>query len=130
MAPVDVYCDEACDAATSQIEETENGFRLSLDVPSDYWKFIIGKKGETKKRLENETRTQIKIPGRGREGEIGKPDTTCFHDGNENTSDLLPLVIYIFLSAHQRLIKRRNKAMIKRRKDSIFSYTEPCNVVF
>jgi len=67
----DVYCDEVCDAAASQIQETDNGFRLTLDVPSDYWKHIIGKKGETKKRLENETRTQIKIPGRGREGEIG-----------------------------------------------------------
>lgn len=35
-------------------------------------RYIIGKKGETKKRLETETRTSISIPKPGVEGEIGK----------------------------------------------------------
>lgn len=35
-------------------------------------RYIIGKKGETKKRLETETRTSISIPKPGMEGEIGE----------------------------------------------------------
>lgn len=35
-------------------------------------RYIIGKKGETKKRLETETRTSISIPKLGVEGEIGE----------------------------------------------------------
>lgn len=35
-------------------------------------RYIIGKKGETKKRLETETRTSISIPKPGVEGEIGE----------------------------------------------------------
>ena len=42
-----------------------------MDVPSAYFKFIIGKKGETRKRIENETKTQVRIPKQGEEGEIG-----------------------------------------------------------
>ncbi len=57
---------------SAQIEQTESGYKLALDIPSPYFKYIIGKKGETKKRLENETRTQIIIPRQGMEGEIGQ----------------------------------------------------------
>ncbi|XP_046584119.1 LOW QUALITY PROTEIN: activating signal cointegrator 1 complex subunit 1-like [Haliotis rubra] len=64
-----VYNDEVCDAF-SNIEETENGFRILLNIPSAYFKFIIGKKAENKKKLELETRTQIRIPKAGQEGEI------------------------------------------------------------
>lgn len=39
-------------------------------------RYIIGKKGETKKRLETETRTSISIPKPGVEGEIGEPKTS------------------------------------------------------
>uniref|UniRef100_UPI003467EF77 Activating signal cointegrator 1 complex subunit 1 n=1 Tax=Alvinella pompejana TaxID=6376 RepID=UPI003467EF77 len=65
-----VYCDDICDTLGEQIQETENGYKLELEIPSAYYKYIIGKKGETKKRLENETRTLIKIPGHGREGSV------------------------------------------------------------
>ena len=65
-----MYEDEVCDAF-SPIEETENGLRLQLPLASTYFKFIIGKKGETKRRLEHETRTQIKIPRSGEEGDLG-----------------------------------------------------------
>lgn len=64
------YCDEVCDLKTP-IEETENGFQLKLDVPSAFFKHIIGRKAETKRRLETETRTQIRIPKPGQEGPIG-----------------------------------------------------------
>lgn len=60
--------DEPCDAFV--VEETERGFQCRLEVPSPLYKYIIGKKGETKKRLETETRTSISIPKPGVEGEI------------------------------------------------------------
>ncbi|PVD18764.1 hypothetical protein C0Q70_21316 [Pomacea canaliculata] len=63
------YGDEACDANVN-IEETSNGFSLRLQYHSTYFKFIIGKKGETKKRLETETKTRITIPKMGQEGDI------------------------------------------------------------
>ncbi|XP_071085062.1 activating signal cointegrator 1 complex subunit 1-like [Haliotis cracherodii] len=64
-----VYNDEVCDAF-SNIEETDSGYRVAMNIPSAYFKFIIGKKAESKKRLEMETRTQIRIPKAGQEGEI------------------------------------------------------------
>ncbi|KAJ8305691.1 LOW QUALITY PROTEIN: hypothetical protein KUTeg_016236 [Tegillarca granosa] len=61
--------DEACDTQFD-IVETDKGFEISLDIPSTFFKHIIGKKGETRRRLENETKTQIKIPKSGQEGPI------------------------------------------------------------
>lgn len=40
-------------------------------------RYIIGKKGETRRRLESDTKTSISIPKQGVEGQIGE-DT----DGN------------------------------------------------
>ncbi|XP_010290140.1 PREDICTED: activating signal cointegrator 1 complex subunit 1 [Phaethon lepturus] len=60
--------DEPCDVFV--VEETEKGFQCRVEVPSPLYKYIIGKKGETKKRLETETRTSISIPKPGVEGEI------------------------------------------------------------
>ncbi|XP_063262332.1 activating signal cointegrator 1 complex subunit 1 [Prinia subflava] len=60
--------DEAGDAFA--VEETERGFQCRVEVPSALYKYIIGKKGETKKRIETETRTSISIPKPGVEGEI------------------------------------------------------------
>ncbi|KAK3576538.1 hypothetical protein CHS0354_018044 [Potamilus streckersoni] len=62
--------DEICDIKMN-IEETDNGYKLTLsEVPSTFFKFIIGKKGETKKKIETETRTRIQIPPMGKEGDI------------------------------------------------------------
>ncbi|KAG9485129.1 hypothetical protein GDO78_008302, partial [Eleutherodactylus coqui] len=64
-----VQCaDEPCD--DFMIEETEKGFQSSINLPSQLFKYIIGKKGETKKNLESETHTFISIPRPGMEGEI------------------------------------------------------------
>ncbi|XP_001509416.2 activating signal cointegrator 1 complex subunit 1 [Ornithorhynchus anatinus] len=60
--------DEPCDHYA--VEQTDRGFRCAVEVPSALFKYIIGKKGETKKRLEMETRTSISIPKPGVEGEI------------------------------------------------------------
>lgn len=60
--------DEPCDTFT--VEQTENGFRCAMEVPSVLYKYIIGKKGETRRRIENETRTSLNIPKPGVEGEI------------------------------------------------------------
>ncbi|XP_041350250.1 activating signal cointegrator 1 complex subunit 1-like [Gigantopelta aegis] len=64
-----VYCDETCDESVD-VRETKDGFTVSMDIPSVFFKFIIGKKGETRKNLEAETRTQIRIPKLGQEGEV------------------------------------------------------------
>ncbi|XP_027566907.1 activating signal cointegrator 1 complex subunit 1 isoform X2 [Pipra filicauda] len=66
--PGDCADDDPCDAFV--VEETERGFQSRVEVPSPLYKYIIGKKGETKKRLETETRTSISIPKPGVEGEI------------------------------------------------------------
>ncbi|XP_036428351.1 activating signal cointegrator 1 complex subunit 1 [Colossoma macropomum] len=67
--PVADQCmDEPCDGVN--IEQTEKGFRCAIDVPSVLYKYIIGKKGETRKRLESETKTSISIPKQGVEGQI------------------------------------------------------------
>ncbi|KAM8923946.1 activating signal cointegrator 1 complex subunit 1 [Pelodytes ibericus] len=64
-----VQClDEPCDDIT--VEETEKGFQCSIDLPSQLFKYIIGKKGETKRNLESDTRTSIGIPRPGMEGSI------------------------------------------------------------
>ena len=37
-----------------------------------FFRYIIGKKGETRRRLESDTKTSITIPKLGIEGEIGE----------------------------------------------------------
>lgn len=71
------YCDEACDLEIS-VEETDGGFQLKLDVPSAFFKHIIGRKAETKRRLETETKTQIRIPKNGQDGPIGTVKTLLY----------------------------------------------------
>ena len=67
----DEYADEICAAGYVEgIESTAAGYQLKVQLPSVFYKFIIGKKGETKKRLESETRTQIRIPKQNEEGDI------------------------------------------------------------
>ena len=63
--------DEACDAL-GLVEKTGEGYRLCMEVPSLLYKFIIGKRGETKRKIEKETGTQIMIPRQGEEGDVGE----------------------------------------------------------
>uniref|UniRef100_A0A3Q2GBU2 Activating signal cointegrator 1 complex subunit 1 n=1 Tax=Cyprinodon variegatus TaxID=28743 RepID=A0A3Q2GBU2_CYPVA len=64
----DLTEDETCDLHL--IEETDKGYRCAIDVPSVLYKYIIGKKGETRRRLESDTKTSISIPKQGIEGQI------------------------------------------------------------
>lgn len=66
-----IWEDEACDTVES-VEKTEQGYRLSMEVPSSLFKFILGKRAETKKKIEKETSTQIMIPRQGKEGDVGE----------------------------------------------------------
>ena len=63
--------DEICTLDTPNIEQTSDGFRTSIQAPNGLLKFVIGRKGETKNRLEVETRTKIRIPKQGQKGDIG-----------------------------------------------------------
>lgn len=62
--------DESCTLDTHNIEQTDDGYRTTVSAPSDLFKFVIGRKGETKNRLEIETRTKIRIPKQGQKGDI------------------------------------------------------------
>uniref|UniRef100_UPI0037E83015 activating signal cointegrator 1 complex subunit 1 n=1 Tax=Semicossyphus pulcher TaxID=241346 RepID=UPI0037E83015 len=64
----DLAEDESCDV--NFIEQTDKGYRCAIDVPSVLYKYIIGKKGETRRRLEFDTKTSISIPKQGIEGQI------------------------------------------------------------
>ena len=66
-----IWEDEACDTVES-VEKTDRGYRLSMEVPSSLFKFILGKRAETKKKIEKETNTQIMIPRQGEEGDVGE----------------------------------------------------------
>lgn len=61
---------EACDADFA-FETLGNGeLKTLLEIPNAYFGNIIGAKGATKKRLEAETRTRVRIPRMGEEGDI------------------------------------------------------------
>ncbi|KAK2820500.1 hypothetical protein Q5P01_023459 [Channa striata] len=64
----ELAADETCD--TYSIEQTDKGYRCAIEVPSVLYKYIIGKKGETRRRLEYDTKTSINIPKQGVEGQI------------------------------------------------------------
>lgn len=66
------YDDESCTAGfDDDIESTAKGFQLVLCIPNVFYKHLIGTGGETKKRIENETRTKIKIPRQHERGDVG-----------------------------------------------------------
>ena len=52
------------DDADIIVDSKTGKFRIEMNIASAYYGYIIGKNGEQKKRLENETRTSIAIPPR------------------------------------------------------------------
>ncbi|XP_041511631.1 activating signal cointegrator 1 complex subunit 1 isoform X3 [Microtus oregoni] len=70
------YSDEPCDAY--EVEQTPQGFRATVSAPSLLYKsfsalflrHIVGKRGDTKKKIEMETKTSINIPKPGQQGKI------------------------------------------------------------
>ncbi|XP_077987756.1 activating signal cointegrator 1 complex subunit 1-like [Glandiceps talaboti] len=91
----DTYMDETCDVLA--IEQTDKGFKLAVEMPSAFFSFIIGKKGQTKQRIERETRTQIYIPRMGHEGDI----VITGHDKKGITSAMTRIDVLVD-SARQR----------------------------
>lgn len=68
-----VYQDELdCTSETDfTVEETSNGkFQTSFPVASPYIPYLIGGKGSTKSRIEKETYTVLKFPGKGQDGNV------------------------------------------------------------
>ncbi|XP_071532818.1 activating signal cointegrator 1 complex subunit 1 [Panulirus ornatus] len=54
-----------------QVEQLNNGkFQTSFPVANTYISYVIGAKGATKKRIESETYTLIRFPGRGQSGDV------------------------------------------------------------
>ena len=51
----------------NQLRRPTRDTGLSMEVPSSLFKFILGKRAETKKKIEKETNTQILIPRQGEE---------------------------------------------------------------
>ena len=66
-----MWDDEACDAF-GLVEKTDEGYKLLMETPSSLYRFIIGKKGETKRKIEKDTGTHIWIPRQGQEGDVGE----------------------------------------------------------
>ncbi|XP_023579127.1 activating signal cointegrator 1 complex subunit 1-like [Octodon degus] len=62
--------DEPCEAYA--LEQTPQGFRSAVSAPCLLYKHIVGKRGDTKKKIEMETKTSITIPKPGQDGEIGE----------------------------------------------------------
>ncbi|XDB65481.1 hypothetical protein ABFV05_019097 [Capra hircus] len=60
--------EEPCE--TYEVMQTPQGFRCTVKAPSLLYKHIVGKRGDTRKKLEVETKTSISIPKPGQEGEI------------------------------------------------------------
>lgn len=62
------------------LEQTSGGgYLLRLNsIPSVLFKYIIGREGKTKASIEKDTRCRVRIPAKGKEGEIG----TCVHGTN------------------------------------------------
>ena len=61
----DMYDAESNDAVSCdplEMEQTKDGYRLVMDVPSKFFGYIIGQKGETRKRIEHDTGTHLDIP--------------------------------------------------------------------
>eukprot|EP00795_Rhopilema_esculentum_P016623 gene16623-8053_t len=64
--------DEQCDDEEFlSVRKTADGYiAYCTDIPSYYFKFICGRKNESKSRIEKETKTHVSIPRPGREGDV------------------------------------------------------------
>ncbi|XP_067143269.1 activating signal cointegrator 1 complex subunit 1-like [Centruroides vittatus] len=65
------YDDNCYDDYEDNIDELSSGkFQGCVSVPSAFFSYVIGSKGNTKKRVESETRTKLNIPFQGQAGDI------------------------------------------------------------
>ena len=55
------------------VEHTRGGgLLLRMDIPEVFYKYIIGRQGKTKNSIEKDTGCRIRIPGRGRTGDVSE----------------------------------------------------------
>lgn len=53
------------------VEELPNqDLQIKIDVPTTFFKYIIGKEGKTKQRVEQDTNCKLKLPRKGEKGPI------------------------------------------------------------
>ena len=64
--------EETWDDKFGLVEETDKGFKLSMQMPCLLYPHVIGKNGENVSKIEKDTGTHIKFPKRGQEGEVGE----------------------------------------------------------
>lgn len=62
--------EDADEELDESVEKTTRGYRTHLKTPSVFYKYIIGKGGQTRANIERETRSRITIPSRSTEGDI------------------------------------------------------------
>ena len=55
-----------------KVEPVDNGYILRLDIPSVFYKYIIGKGGHAKRDIETDTESTIRIPRQGETGLVGE----------------------------------------------------------
>ncbi len=59
------------------IKELPDGkYQTELNIPSVFYKFVIGKQGQTRRMIENDTKSRVCIPRQGEEGPIAIQATT------------------------------------------------------
>ena len=64
-------CAEDIDPELKDIVELKSGeYQLEVDLPSVFYKYIMGREGRTKAQLEKDTKCTIKIPRRNEVGHI------------------------------------------------------------
>ena len=70
----DVYDEgEDIEEGMTGIEKLRSGnYQLKLNIPSTFYKYIIGKEGKTKKRIERDTECYLRLPSKGKLGDVGK----------------------------------------------------------
>ena len=64
--------------STEKVEPVDNGYILRLDIPSVFYKYIIGKGGRAKRDIETDTECSIRIPRQGETGLVGEYFTKTY----------------------------------------------------
>lgn len=62
--------EDGCDYS-DVIENASGSYSTSMIIPSALCGVVIGAKGATKKRIEQETKTHISVPPQGKHGKTG-----------------------------------------------------------
>ncbi|XP_033112612.1 activating signal cointegrator 1 complex subunit 1-like [Anneissia japonica] len=92
----DIACDDG-PCGLDDIKHTEKGYEIKMDVPSGFYGLIIGKKGETKRRIETETNAKIFVPKGQQEEEI-----TINSEARKNVIAARDRIALLVESARQR----------------------------